>query len=96
MGMGRINFSQGAPALMLKYQTDLKITDKVALRSEADEIWPLFRNDVERANLNEAIISANEIPHGFLITSNKGYNFVYKKSADGTWQRLDAATPHSK
>ena len=45
---------------MLKYQTDLKVTDKVALRSEVDEIWPVFKNDVEQAHLSAAIISATK------------------------------------
>jgi hypothetical protein len=89
IGIGRINFSQGPPAMMLKYQTDLKVTDKGTLRSEVDEIWPVFRNDVEQARLRTAIISANEIPHGILIKSGQSYNFVYEKSADGTWRSLD-------
>jgi hypothetical protein len=95
MGLGRINFSQGAPALMLKHQTDLRVTDKIALRSEADEIWPVFKTDVEHANLNAGIISANEIPQGFLVKSGLSCNFVYKKSGDGTWQCLDRGTPPS-
>jgi len=91
MGMGRINFSQDAPALMLQYQTDLKVADKAALRAEADEIWPVFRNDVEQANLKAGIISANEIPQGFIVKRGNSYNFVYQKSSDGVWHCLDDA-----
>jgi hypothetical protein len=87
----QINFSQGAPSLMLQYQTDLKVSDKTALRAEVDEIWPVFRNDVERAKLTNAIISANDIPHGFIIKKGESYNFVYEKRADGTWHCLDDA-----
>jgi len=89
IGIGRINFSQGPPALMLKYQTDLNVADKGTLRSEVDEIWPVFKNDVEQAHMSSAIISANEIPRGVLIKSGQSYNFVYEKSADGTWRSLD-------
>jgi hypothetical protein len=96
MSIGQINFSQSAPALMLTYQTDLKVADKAALRSEADEIWSVFRNDVESANLNAAIISANEIPHGFIVKRGNSYNFVYQKRADGTWHCLDDSAPQSK
>jgi hypothetical protein len=53
MSMMQVNFSQGAPALMLRYQTDLKVSDKAGLRAEVDEIWPMFRNDVERAKLTK-------------------------------------------
>ena len=38
------------PALMLKYQTDLKISDLPALRKEVEEIWSVFKADRERAN----------------------------------------------
>ena len=89
IGMGQINFRQGAPALILQYQTDLKVADKAALRGEADEIWPVFKMDVERANLKSAIISANEIPQGFIIKRGNSYNFVYEKDTTGVWHCLD-------
>jgi hypothetical protein len=44
--------------LMLKYQTDLEISDVAALRKEIDEIWPVFIQDVERLKLKSGIISA--------------------------------------
>jgi hypothetical protein len=84
-----MRFSQGPPALMLSYQTPLKITDKQALRSEVDEIWASFRNDVENGKFTNAIISANEIPSGLILKSNRTYNFVFEKNQDGTWQCLD-------
>jgi hypothetical protein len=72
--------------LMLKYQTDLKVSDVAALRKEADEIWPVFNPDVERLALRAGIISANEATDD--ITS-KGYNFVFEKQNDGSWRCLD-------
>jgi hypothetical protein len=74
---------------MLKYQTDLKITDAVALEKEADEIWATFRADVEQAKLRNAIISANETPQGTLIKTASAYNFVFNKQQDGSWRRAD-------
>jgi len=74
---------------MLQYQTDLKVSDKAALRAEIDEIWLVFKNDVERANLKDAIINANEVPQGFIIKKSNSYNFVYEKRPDGTWNCLD-------
>jgi len=91
MAVERIYFSKGAPALMLKYQTDLTISDKALLRSEVDEIWPVFKKNVEHENLSSAIIIANEVPHGTLIKSVHSYNFVYEKTAEGTWRCLNAA-----
>jgi len=82
-------FSKGAPALVLKYQTDLNINDKAALQSEAGEIWPMFKKDVEHENLSSALIIANAVPQGTLIKTVHSYNFVYEKTADGTWRCLN-------
>jgi len=91
MAVQKMYFSKGAPALMLKYQTDLDFNDKAALRSEADEIWPTFRNNVEHENLSSAIIIANAVPTGTFIKTSRSYNFVYEKTADGTWRCLNNA-----
>src|SRR5947209_4441118 len=65
LGVGRMYFTNGSPpALMLKYQTGLKITDMVALEKEVNEIWSVFKADVERAGLTAGMVSANEIPRG--------------------------------
>jgi hypothetical protein len=77
--------------MLLQYQTDLKVSDKTALHTEVDEIWPVFRNDVERAKLTNAIISAKDIPYGFIIRKGESYNFFYQKRADGNWHCLDDA-----
>lgn len=87
LGVGKMFFSGGPPALMLKYRTDLDLDDRSALEREVDEIWQHFRIDVERAGLTSAIISAEDAPKGFIVTSNRSFNFVYRKSADGAWRR---------
>jgi hypothetical protein len=85
-----------SPALMLKYQTDLKISDLPALRKEVDEIWPMFKGDAEKANLSNAIISANEVPQGLIFKTANGHNFVFKK-LDGTWRLVsDIEKPSDK
>lgn len=55
IAVGQINFSNDRPALMLKYQTDLKISDAAELRKEVEEIWGMFKADVERAKLTNAM-----------------------------------------
>ena len=89
IGVGKMSFSKGDPALMLKYQTDLTIQEAEQLRREVDEIWQVFRVDVERAGMRAAIISANEAPRRFLIvTTNKSYNFVIQRTHTGNWEFL--------
>ena len=89
IAVGTMNFANDSPALMLKYQTDLKITDKATLRREVDEIWPVFKTEVGRPNLTNAIIRANETPKGTIIQTGAAYNFVFKKSPDGSWRCID-------
>jgi hypothetical protein len=74
---------------MLKYETDLKISDVDALRKEADEIFGVLKVDAENGKFTSAIVSANEKPTGLILKSSKGYNFVYEKRADGQWRCLE-------
>jgi hypothetical protein len=89
LGVGQMNFSQGGPALMIKYQTDLKMDDMDKLRNEATEVWQAFQTEAEKSNLKNGIVSANEKPKGWIITHNSSYNFVFQKSDDGSWKVLE-------
>lgn len=86
LAIAPMHFSSGQDALMLRYQTDLKVSDTVALRQEVDDIWPSFRTDAEKGNFHAAIISANEIPSGTVIKESHSYNFVFEKDNDGFWR----------
>ncbi|HEY4362389.1 MAG TPA: hypothetical protein VGN17_15545 [Bryobacteraceae bacterium] len=91
LGFGQMHFTNGsAPGLMVKYRTDLKVTDLVALKQEVDEIWPIFKVNVEQAGLTVGIVSANEIPQGnSFISTNAAYTFVFRKQPDGSWKPED-------
>jgi hypothetical protein len=89
VGMGPIRIASGETGLMLRYQTDLKITDLDNLRKEVDEIWPVFQVDVDRAQVSFAVISASEVPEGTLVRTNRQYNFVYQKAPDGSWHSVE-------
>ena len=66
------------------------LEDQEQLRKEVEEVWQAFRVDVEQAGLKAAIISVHEPPKRVLIVStNKSYNFVIQKSAEGKWEFLD-------
>ena len=90
IGIGPLNYTNGnAPSLMFQYQTDLKISEKDALRKEVDEIWSVLKIDAERGSFTSAIVSAHEVPHGIILKKSQGYNFVYQKNSDGAWYSLD-------
>lgn len=74
---------------MLKYETDLNVSEAEALRKEADQVFSILKVDAENGKFTSAIVSANEKPSGLILKSSKGYNFVYEKRADGKWHCLD-------
>jgi hypothetical protein len=88
LSVGKMYFTKGDPALVLKYQTDLPLENVSALAVEADEIWQAFRVDVDAQHMKNAMISATKVTSTGLLTQTRGYNFVYKKQADGSWRRL--------
>jgi hypothetical protein len=85
IGVMKMHFSKGEPALMLTYQTDLRIDDAAALRQEVEEIWPVFRVNVEQAQLGGAVISAREAPTGLFIKKSRGHNFIVARDEAGAW-----------
>jgi hypothetical protein len=85
LSVGEMHFSQSSPALTVKYQTTLKIDDVPALRKEADGVFERFRPQAEQQGFTNAILSANDVPHGFIFTQNSSYNFIYEKGPDGSW-----------
>jgi hypothetical protein len=97
LNVAPLHYTSGAPSsLMFRYQTDLKTSDKAALRKETDEIWTLLRIDAEKGSFKSAIISANEVPEGVILKKSKMYNFVYEKRADKVWHCLDDESAGSK
>ena len=90
IGITRMFFTKGDPALVLKYRTDLKLEDHEQLRKEVEEVWQAFRVDVEREGLKAAVIRLQETPRRVLIiTKSRGFSFVVKKSDAGAWEFLD-------
>ena len=75
------------PALMLDYETNVPLTDQVRLRTEVDEIWPVFKTTVEAGQFKSASITAYQAGPGRSWWRLKplGYAFRYKKQPDGSW-----------
>ncbi len=84
--MVKMYFAKGDPALMLQYITDIDFDNKAELRKEAEDIWTVFRYDVEKAELNNAVLSASTIPEGWIIKTSRSKNFVVKKNEQGEWK----------
>ena len=87
--MGKMDFPNSEPALVMNYLTDISIDNKVALRKEVDEIWGVFQKDVENANLKAGVIRATHVEGSGFVKSGQGYGFVFVKRDDGKWHCLD-------
>jgi hypothetical protein len=87
-GVGPRHFPSGETALVMACDTDISIDDTVALRKEVDEIWGLFRKDVEGAGLTNGVIRIVHPEGSGLITQSKGYGFGFIKRPDGSWHCL--------
>jgi hypothetical protein len=88
-GMSKMDFPNSGSALVMNYQTDIPIDDRVALRKEVDEIWGVFQRDVEAANFKGGVIRATHLEGSGLVRNGKGYGFVFVKREDGTWHCLE-------
>lgn len=88
LNIGKMHFTNDIPALVLRYQTDIIITDTDSLRKEAEEIWPVFRVNVEKSGLSNATIMPTTVPirKYFIFTTNKSYYFTISRNSNGTWQ----------
>lgn len=73
-------------ALYMRYETNLNITDPVALRKEIDEIWTWLKKDAEHRKLRKAIISAEESHRVSDKQPPNSTNFVFEKQSDGSWK----------
>src|SRR5215471_12963081 len=88
-GVGKMDFPNSDPALVMNYLTDISIDDKEALRKEVDEIWSVFQKDVENAKLKAGVIRATHVEGSGFVKSGQGYGFVFVKRDDGQWRCLD-------
>ena len=61
------------------------------LRKEVDEIWSVFRNDVEKAGVGSGVIRATHYEGSSAIRKGKGFGFVYVRGDGGTWHLLEDA-----
>jgi hypothetical protein len=86
-GITKIHFTKGAPALALEYETGIDIADVDALRRQAEEIWPVFRVNVEREKMDNAALkaSAPKTETGPITYRYSSYSFIVTRKKNGTW-----------
>jgi hypothetical protein len=86
ISMTPVKSPDGGSALALDYRTELNLADAPRLIEEVHQIWLVFKLDVEKEHLRNAII----VPHG---ATGKGFSFVFTKHDTGEWS-LDIEPSH--
>ncbi|MFN8389952.1 MAG: hypothetical protein U0136_06655 [Bdellovibrionota bacterium] len=84
----KMNLPAG-PALVMNYETAVRIEDTENLRKEIDEIWSLLKGDADKAGVKSAVIRATHYETSGIFRRGKGYGFAFTKAADGSWQMAD-------
>jgi hypothetical protein len=88
---------QSNPALQLEYQTQVSITDTVAVKLEQRRLWPVFRSYVDRAALSTGIVTAtdrdyrgNSVAHLSLM---QHFGSIAHRDSSGVWRFGDDSSP---
>ncbi|MCE0498475.1 MAG: hypothetical protein LV481_11075 [Methylacidiphilales bacterium] len=89
LSVSKVEYSKGVMAVMVRYQTNLSLDERTALIQEVDDFWKIAVKDVDHYGYNEAILSSNEVHKTLFLTSSRALNFIFEKSSDGKWTRLN-------
>ncbi len=90
LSMGPFYFKNGdPPALVLKYETKIELSNYEALKAEVDEIWKIFKHNVKTSGFSTAAIRAQRPLKGNYIRKGQGYGFVFLKQPDGSWKHME-------
>ena len=83
-----VRFTKGPPALLVRYVTEVKMTDTATLAAEAAEVFAQFRPTAERARFTGFVAHAVEASTTSVMAKEaNGYNFVWTRGPDGGWHR---------
>jgi hypothetical protein len=83
LGKKRVKLDSNETALVLKYRTNLKLSRAKSLSKEVEEIWNIFKEEVEEADLRYAIITAS-------TKSMDTASFMYERSDNGSWKLVNS------
>jgi hypothetical protein len=89
--------SGDAPALQIEYQTQVDISDTIAVKAEARRIWPVFRPYIDAVEVSNAIITAtdrkfqgNGVAH---VTRMHHFGTIAVRDSSSTWHFSGESVP---
>ncbi len=83
--VSKVTRPDGQMAMVLAYRSDVDLTDLSALQLEVDDVWQMFRPQVERRGLRVAVIRASRWEKPGWERRGKAVQFVVERGRDGAW-----------
>lgn len=85
--VGPMIFTSNLPtAWVLLYETKYPWSAKKEIIAEVDEIWTIFRPDVEQRKMKMGIIKVTRPATGFILENRAEINFVFEPVQGGGWK----------
>ncbi len=81
-----VRLTDGRPALLLSYRSDVDLEDRAALQIEVDAVWENFRPAVEAAGRQRAVLRARRLDKPGWQRRIQVVQFVVERAPGGSWR----------
>jgi len=86
IGVNKLYYSAASDwALVVNYESSVPVDQSDVLRREVDDVWAVFKNKVERAQVKYAIVSPNAPASSDAVTSRRSVSYIFTRDASGHW-----------
>jgi len=88
-----LTFAQGGPktepAIVLRYETSLPLTNTAAVSREAGEVWDRVRSQLESEGAQAAVLQATGSVEGWVFPFASSRKFAWRRAEGGEWIAAD-------
>ncbi len=81
-----VRLSDGRPALLLSYRSDVDLEDRAALQIEVDAVWEHFRPAVEATGRDRAVVRARRLDKPGWERRIQVVQFIVERAPGGGWR----------
>ncbi|MFN2427428.1 MAG: hypothetical protein ABR587_13390 [Candidatus Binatia bacterium] len=77
------------PAIVLRYETSLPLTNGAAVSREAEEVWDKVRAQLESEGAHAAVLQATGSVEGWVFPFASSRKFAWRRDKGGEWEVAD-------
>ena len=88
VGFSKVFFADGEQAYQMQYVTELPIDDRQLVFVEAEQIWQVFKINVEEAGYSTGMVMASEPRPPGAVATYELQVFGWRKNDQGDWERV--------